>query len=66
MKPELTEQTKTVVDALSIVTVVGTLLQALPALAALFTIIWTAIRIFESRTVQKLLGKEVEPQKDVD
>ena len=66
MKAELTEQTKTVVDALSIVTVVGTLLQALPALAALFTIIWTAIRIFESRTVQKLLGKEVEPQKDVD
>jgi len=66
MKAELTEQTKTVVDALSIVTVLGTLLQALPALAALFTIIWTAIRIFESRTVQKLLGKEVGPQKDVD
>ena len=57
MKAELTEQTKTVVDALSIVTVLGTLLQALPALAALFTIIWTAIRIWETDTVRGLTGR---------
>ena len=57
MKAELTEQTKTVVDALSIVTVVGTLLQALPALAALFTIIWTALRIWETDTVRGLTGR---------
>jgi hypothetical protein len=42
---------------LSIVTVVGTLLQALPALAALFTIIWTAIRIWETDTVRGLTGR---------
>lgn len=52
------ETTKHVVDALSIVTVVGTLVQLLPAVAALFTIVWTAIRIYETDTVQKLLGKE--------
>jgi hypothetical protein len=58
MKPELTEQSKTIVDALSIVTVLGTLLQALPALAALFTIIWTAIRIWETDTVRGLTGRD--------
>lgn len=52
------ETTKHVVDALSLVTVVGTLVQLLPAIAALFTIVWTAIRIYETNTVQKLLGKE--------
>jgi len=57
MKPELTEQTKTVVDALSVVTVLGTLLQALPALAALFTIIWTALRIWETETVRGWTGR---------
>lgn len=52
------ETAKTVADALSIVTVVGTLMQVLPAIAALFTIIWTGIRIYETQTVQRLLGKE--------
>ena len=51
------ETAKTTVDAISIVTVVGTLAEILPAVAALFTIIWTALRIFETDTIQKLLGK---------
>ena len=46
------ETAKTVADALSIVTVVGTLVNALPAVAALFTIVWTGIRIYETDTVQ--------------
>jgi hypothetical protein len=45
-------------DAISIVTVVGTLAQVLPAIAALLTIIWTGFRIYELDTVQKLLGKK--------
>jgi hypothetical protein len=45
-------------DAISIVTVVGTLAQVLPAIAALLTIIWTSFRIYETDTVQKLLGKK--------
>jgi hypothetical protein len=29
----------------------------LPAIAAIFTIVWTTIRIYETKTVQGLLGK---------
>lgn len=57
------ETAKTVGDALSIVTVVGTLAEVLPALAALFTIVWTGLRIYETATIQKLLGKKVEDVK---
>lgn len=52
------ETTKTVADAVSIVTVVGTLVEVLPSIAALFTIVWTALRIYETETVQGLLRKE--------
>ena len=51
------ETAKHVVDALSLVTVIGTLVEMLPAIAALFTIVWTA-------TVQKLLGKEKVNEED--
>ena len=58
------ETAKNAADALSIVTVVGTLVEVLPAVAALFTIIWTALRIYETKTVQGLLrkGKKDEEQ----
>jgi hypothetical protein len=55
------ETVKTVTDAASIVTVIGTLAEVLPAMAAIFTIVWTLIRIYETRTVQKLLGKSKLP-----
>ena len=55
-----TEGTKHVVDAVSIFTVLGTLGEVLPPMAALFTLVWTGIRIYETKTVQKLLGKEAE------
>lgn len=51
------ETAKTAVDAVSLVTVVGTLTDVLPAVAALFTIIWTALRIWETETVKKLTGR---------
>jgi len=53
----LTDATKHVIDGASIATAVGTMMQLLPAIAALFTIVWTSIRIYETKTVQKLLGK---------
>ena len=59
------EVAKQMLDVLSVATVVGALMDMLPSIAALFTIVWTGIRIFESKTVQKLLGKEVAPQKDI-
>jgi len=51
------ETAKSTVDAISVVTVVGTLTDLLPAVAALFTIIWTALRIWETETVKKLTGR---------
>ena len=52
------ETLKHVADAASIVTVIGTLTNVLPHAAALFTIIWTSIRIYETDTVQRWLGKK--------
>jgi hypothetical protein len=49
---------KHIMDGVSVVTAVGTITNMLPAVAALFTILWTGIRIYESETVQKLLGKD--------
>lgn len=54
----MSEGAKHVGDAVSVVTVLGTLAQILPAVAALFTIVWTSVRIYETDTVQKLLGKK--------
>ena len=52
------ETAKHVIDALSIVTVVGTLVEMLPSIAAVFTIVWTGIRIWETETVQNMLGRK--------
>jgi hypothetical protein len=54
------ETAKHIVDALSIVTVLGTLANMLPSIAALFTIVWTGIRIYETDTVQSWVGKKKE------
>ena len=52
-----TEGTKHAVDAVSVLTVIGTIGEVLPPLAALFTIVWTGLRIYETQTVQQMLGK---------
>lgn len=57
MNGHANETIKQVADAASVVTVVGTLAGVLPAMAALFTIVWTGIRIYETDTVQKWLKK---------
>lgn len=46
-----------VMDTLSVTTVVATLAGWLPSMAALVTIIWTGIRIYETNTVQRILRK---------
>jgi hypothetical protein len=56
--PHISEHTKHVGDAVSIATVAGTLMEWLPAVAAVLTIVWTLIRIYETDTVQRLLGKQ--------
>ena len=49
------ETAKNIIDALSIGAVVGTLAGWLPAVAAMLSIIWTTLRIYETKTVQNLL-----------
>ena len=49
---------KDAVDVVAASTAVLTLGAWLPPLASLFTIIWMALRIYESDTVQKMLGKK--------
>jgi hypothetical protein len=55
---EWSDTVKHIMDGVSVVTAVGTIINMLPAVAAIFTIVWTGIRIYESQTVQKLLGKK--------
>jgi hypothetical protein len=49
---------KHVIDLLSVITVLGTLVDMLPSIAALFTIVWTGLRIWESATVQNWVNKD--------
>lgn len=45
-------------DTLSIGTVVATLVGLLPSIAAIVSIVWGVIRILETHTVRRLMGKE--------
>lgn len=53
----MNDHLKPVIDGLSVATVLGALTAWLPPIAALFTIVWTVIRIWETKTVQKWFGK---------
>jgi len=53
----LTEPEKIIGDVVSVGTVVGTLSGLLPSIAAIFTIVWTGIRIYETDTVQRMIGR---------
>ena len=44
-------------DVLSIGVVAGTLMDWLPPLAAVLTIVWTVIRILETKTVQRCIKR---------
>ena len=55
---DFNETAKLAGDAVSVAVTVATIAEWLPAVAALLTILWTMIRIYETRTVQRLLGRE--------
>jgi hypothetical protein len=46
-------------DIVSVLVMIGSLFQYLPSASALLTFIWMAIRIYESKTVQRWLGRDV-------
>jgi hypothetical protein len=51
------ETLKHILDGASIITVIGTIVEFLPAVSAVISIIWVSIRIYETDTVQRLLGR---------
>jgi hypothetical protein len=53
----MNEQAKLITDASSIAVVAGTLIDWLPAVAALASLVWSLIRIYETKTVQNWIGK---------
>ena len=61
---ESPEAAKHVMDVVSVGTGVASLAGIIPSIAALLTIIWTGIRIYETETVQKILGRRaLKPEK---
>ena len=44
-------------DALSFGVALGTMMKLLPAVAALFTIVWTGIRIYETETMRQFIRR---------
>jgi len=51
------EHTKHVIDWTSIGIAFGSLIQILPSIAAALSILWTIIRIYETKTVQNFIKK---------
>lgn len=54
----MTDEGKVAGDVISLTVLGGTLVDILPAAAATLTIIWTTIRIYETKTVQRILKKQ--------
>lgn len=48
---------KTAVDGAALGVTLGTVAQWLPAVAAIFSIVWTVIRIWETQTIQNFIKK---------
>jgi hypothetical protein len=55
---EQQEAGKQVLDGISFFTVVGSLLEMLPAISAVLSIVWVSIRIWETKTVQRVVGRK--------
>jgi hypothetical protein len=58
MNEQNQETLKHMIDGASILTVIGTLVEFLPAVSAILSIVWVAIRIYETETVQKLVNRK--------
>ena len=65
MKQENVETVKHIADGVAVVTAVGTMMQLLPSVAALFTIVWTGMRITEM-IAGKPFAELIRRKKDAD
>lgn len=53
----MNDQAKVIVDLSSITVVFATLVEWLPAAAALASLVWSIVRIYETETVQRWIKK---------
>ena len=58
MNEQNQETLKHMIDGVSILTVIGTLVEFLPAVSVILSIVWVAIRIYETETMKKLLNRK--------
>ena len=58
MSEHINNTAKAVGDVISYTVVLGTLMDVLPPVAALLTIVWTLINIYESKTFGKIIGRK--------
>ena len=63
---DVDEGMKQVIDLVSVTTIFGTLMGALPSIAAVFSIVWSILRIYETKTVQSFISKIKEKRDDLD
>ena len=57
MLPHLDDGMKQIADVVSVTTVFGTLMGILPSIAAIFSIAWSVVRLYETKTVQDMVQK---------
>jgi len=57
---------KHVIDSISVLGIAGVLVGILPHIASFLTIVWFAIRIWETKTVGRLIGRKTEIPQDGD
>jgi hypothetical protein len=55
---DYSHQVRTFLDTLSIGGAIGSLAGMLPTIAAAASLFWTLLRIYETKTVQSLLGRK--------
>jgi hypothetical protein len=54
----MSETLKHFIDGLSITGTLAAIVGFVPALTAVLTLVWTCIRIYETKSVQRMLGKK--------
>lgn len=52
---------KTIIDAGALGVTAGAFTDILPSVTALASLVWVCIRIYETETVQRLIGNESQP-----
>ena len=52
------ESMKHALDGVSLIATLGSLIEMLPTISALLSIVWVSIRIYETDTVQRLFGRK--------